>query len=123
MTSLGRTLRRWSLDELPELWNVWKGEMSLVGPRPLLVDYLDLYTDEQMRRHEMRPGLDRVGTGQRTESSVVGRASRSRCLVCRPLEPVVGLPDTRGDGRQSPCGVRAVRSRAGDHGEIRGEWP
>lgn len=57
LTSIGQTLRRWSLDELPELWNVLRGDMSLVGPRPLLVDYLDLYTDEQMRRHEMRPGL------------------------------------------------------------------
>jgi len=57
LTPVGSMLRRWSIDELPELWNVLKGDMSLVGPRPLLVDYLDLYTEEQMRRHEMRPGL------------------------------------------------------------------
>ena len=57
LTLLGSTLRRWSLDELPELWNILKGDMSLVGPRPLLMEYLDLYTEEQMRRHEMRPGL------------------------------------------------------------------
>lgn len=57
LTPLGSMLRRWSVDELPELWNVLRGDMSLVGPRPLLMDYLDLYSDEQMRRHEMRPGL------------------------------------------------------------------
>ena len=57
LTPLGRTLRRWSVDELPELLNVVKGDMSLVGPRPLLMEYLPLYSDEQARRHEMRPGL------------------------------------------------------------------
>lgn len=56
-TSLGRFLRATSLDELPELWNVLKGEMSLVGPRPLLMDYVLLYTPEQARRHEVRPGI------------------------------------------------------------------
>lgn len=53
----GKFLRSTSLDELPELINILKGEMSFVGPRPLLVEYLDLYTEEQMRRHEVRPGL------------------------------------------------------------------
>lgn len=53
----GRWLRATSLDELPELWNVLKGEMSLVGPRPLLMHYLPLYSPEQARRHEVRPGL------------------------------------------------------------------
>jgi lipopolysaccharide/colanic/teichoic acid biosynthesis glycosyltransferase len=57
LTPLGRVLRATSLDELPELWNIVRGEMSLVGPRPLLVDYLPLYTIEQARRHEVRPGL------------------------------------------------------------------
>ncbi|MDY0050174.1 MAG: sugar transferase [Halothiobacillaceae bacterium] len=57
MTRLGRFLRSSSLDELPELWNVLKGEMSLVGPRPLLMEYLPLYSDEQRRRHEVRPGI------------------------------------------------------------------
>lgn len=53
----GRRLRSSSLDELPELWNVLKGDMSLVGPRPLLMDYLPLYTIEQARRHDVQPGL------------------------------------------------------------------
>lgn len=57
ITKFGTFLRATSLDELPELWNVLKGEMSLVGPRPLLMEYLDLYTPEQARRHEVRPGV------------------------------------------------------------------
>lgn len=57
LTPLGRFLRSTSLDELPGLWNVLKGDMSLVGPRPLLMDYLPLYTPEQARRHDVRPGV------------------------------------------------------------------
>ncbi len=57
MTSFGSFLRSASLDELPELWNVLKGDMSLVGPRPLLMEYLPLYSLEQARRHELRPGV------------------------------------------------------------------
>jgi lipopolysaccharide/colanic/teichoic acid biosynthesis glycosyltransferase len=57
LTKFGKFLRASSLDELPELWNVLKGEMSLVGPRPLLMQYLPLYTPEQARRHEVRPGI------------------------------------------------------------------
>jgi sugar transferase EpsL len=57
LTRLGRFLRRTSMDELPALFNALRGDMSLVGPRPLLMDYLDRYSPEQMRRHEMRPGI------------------------------------------------------------------
>jgi lipopolysaccharide/colanic/teichoic acid biosynthesis glycosyltransferase len=57
LTKLGQFLRSSSLDELPELWNVLKSEMSLVGPRPLLMEYLPLYSVEQARRHEVRPGM------------------------------------------------------------------
>jgi sugar transferase EpsL len=62
ITPVGRLLRRMSLDELPELVNVLRGDMSLVGPRPLLTEYLPRYTKEQMRRHDVRPGI--TGWGQ-----------------------------------------------------------
>lgn len=57
LTKFGKALRATSLDELPELWNIFKGDMSIVGPRPLLVRYLPLYNAEQRRRHDVRPGL------------------------------------------------------------------
>jgi lipopolysaccharide/colanic/teichoic acid biosynthesis glycosyltransferase len=57
LTTFGRLLRSTSLDELPELWHVFNGEMSMVGPRPLLMEYLPLYSPEQSRRHEVRPGI------------------------------------------------------------------
>lgn len=57
LTPLGKVIRKLSLDELPQLWNVFKGDMSLVGPRPLLTEYLPLYSREQARRHEVRPGI------------------------------------------------------------------
>ncbi len=57
LTKFGATLRATSLDELPELWNVIRGDMSIIGPRPLLIEYLELYSSEQRRRHEVKPGL------------------------------------------------------------------
>jgi lipopolysaccharide/colanic/teichoic acid biosynthesis glycosyltransferase len=57
MSRLGRLLRASSVDELPQLWNVLRGDMSLVGPRPLMMQYLDRYSPEQARRHEMKPGM------------------------------------------------------------------
>lgn len=57
LTKVGRFVRSTSIDELPQLWNVFTGDMSLIGPRPLLVSYLPLYSPEQMRRHEVRPGI------------------------------------------------------------------
>lgn len=73
LTPVGRFLRRSSLDELPALWNVARGNMSLVGPRPLLMQYLDRYTREQARRHEVRPGI--TGWAQ-------VNAARRRCRGC-----------------------------------------
>lgn len=57
LTPFGQHLRAWSLDELPELWNMLRGDMSLIGPRPLLMEYLPLYSPAQMRRHDFKPGL------------------------------------------------------------------
>jgi lipopolysaccharide/colanic/teichoic acid biosynthesis glycosyltransferase len=57
LTPVGKPLRQLSLDELPQLWNVFRGDMSLVGPRPLLTQYMDRYTNEQLRRHDVKPGI------------------------------------------------------------------
>lgn len=74
LTSFGKFLRSSSLDELPELWNVLKGDMSLVGPRPLLMEYLPLYSAQQARRHEVRPGI--TGWAQINGRNAVGWGPR-----------------------------------------------
>jgi len=74
LTSLGRRLRALSVDELPQLWNVLRGEMSLIGPRPLLMEYLPLYTREQARRHAMRPGI--TGLAQVSGRNAIGWDAR-----------------------------------------------
>jgi sugar transferase EpsL len=76
MTRVGSLLRSTSLDELPELWNVLKGDMSLVGPRPLLMEYVDLYTPDQARRHLARPGI--TGWAQVNGRNAVGWEERFR---------------------------------------------
>ncbi len=79
MTTLGNTLRRLSLDELPQLWNVLRGEMSLIGPRPLLVEYLERYSPEQARRHEVTPGI--TGWAQVNGRNTIGWDDRFRLDV------------------------------------------
>ena len=79
LTGLGRWLRATSLDELPELWNVLAGDMSLVGPRPLLPEYLPLYSAEQARRHEVRPGI--TGWAQVNGRNAIGWEEKFRLDV------------------------------------------
>ena len=76
LTDLGRILRKTSLDELPQLWNVLRGDLSLVGPRPQLAQYLSLYTREQSRRHEVRPGM--TGWAQVNGRNAIGWEERFR---------------------------------------------
>lgn len=99
LTPFGRFLRASSLDELPELWNVLRGDMSLVGPRPLLTEYLPLYSPRQARRHEVRPGLtgwaqvngrNALGWKDRLELDVWYVEHRSLALDVRILLRTVG---------------------------------
>lgn len=100
MTDLGRLLRATSLDELPTLWNVVRGDMSLVGPRPLLVEYLERYSPDQARRHEVRPGI--TGLAQ-----VSGRNAMS---WEQKLALDVRYVDTRSLGLNVRILARTVRS-------------
>ncbi|PMC06589.1 UDP-galactose phosphate transferase [Microbacterium sp. UMB0228] len=115
VTKFGRVLRGSSLDELPSLWNVLRGEMSVVGPRPLLVEYLDRYTPEQARRHEVRPGLTGLAqvAGRNTVSwerrfalDVAYVDARSLRLDARILARTVGLV-LRREGIAAPGSVSA----------------
>jgi lipopolysaccharide/colanic/teichoic acid biosynthesis glycosyltransferase len=100
LTRLGRVLRSTSLDELPSLWHVLRGQMSLVGPRPLLMAYLDRYTPQQNRRHEVRPGItglaqvrgrNALGWEQRLAADVEYVDSRSLALDARVLAATVRI--------------------------------
>ena len=110
LTAFGRALRSTSLDELPTLWNVVRGDMSLVGPRPLLVQYLDRYTDAQARRHEVRPGL--TGLAQVSGRNAISWEERLRLDVDYVDRQSLGL-----DVRILLATVRAVLSRHGIHSE------
>lgn len=110
LTPFGRFLRSTSLDELPELWNTLKGDMSLVGPRPLLMEYLPLYSPEQARRHDVRPGL--TGWAQVNGRNAVTWAEKFRYDVWYVDNQSLAL-----DVRILLLTVRAVLWRQGITGE------
>ncbi len=137
ITPLGQFLRRTSLDELPELWNVLRGEMSLVGPRPLLPQYLDLYTPEQARRHEVLPGI--TGWAQVNGRNAISWEEKFRLdvwyvdhrslwldflILCRTVLKVIWPTDINQAGHVTmPAFDRASSSRvsligAGGHAKV-----
>ena len=110
LTRFGALLRRTSLDELPELWNVLRGDMSLVGPRPLLMEYLPLYTAEQARRHAS-PRPHRLGPGQRPQRDLLGGEVPARPVVRGAPEPLAGPPHHRADPATRDRGGKGSASR------------
>ena len=117
ITRVGRIVRRTSIDELPQLWNVVRGEMSVIGPRPTVRAQVDRYTERQRRRLEVKPGLDRLGAGARSRDAAVGRADRAGRLVRRsPLA-------CRRPEDPAPHPARAVRRHLqGRDGRLEGAW-
>ena len=92
LTPFGKTLRSSSLDELPELWNILTADMSIVGPRPLLVRYLPLYNDEQRRRHEVKPGL--TGLAQVNGRNAISWEDKFR-FDCRYVDNISFIVDVK----------------------------
>ena len=109
---LGRIFRATSLDELPELWNVLKGDMSLVGPRPLLMEYLPLYSAEQARRHEVRPGITgwaQVTVAMRSRGKSASRSISGTWIIVRRASTSVFSAGPR--GRCSRAKAYRIRER------------
>ena len=110
MTPLGRTLRATSLDELPSLWNIVRGDMSVVGPRPLLMQYLSRYTPEQARRHEVKPGL--TGLAQVSGRNAISWPEK----LARDVE-YVDRPSFRTDLKIVAATISCVLRRSGVNGQ------
>lgn len=127
LTPLGRFIRATSLDELPGLWNVLRGDMSIVGPRPLLVQYLSLYSPRQARRHEVRPGItglaqasgrNSISWEEKLELDVVYVENRSLALDARILlmtvRTVLSREGVSADGHATVSEFRGPPDRNGD---------
>lgn len=129
LTRLGRLLRSTSLDELPELWNIIRGDMSLVGPRPLLVEYLPLYSERQRRRHEVRPGLtgwaqvngrNAISWEERLEMDVWYVENRSVWLDLKIVLTTVGtVLGRRGVSSPGEATMSRFRGESGGEAETR----
>jgi sugar transferase EpsL len=123
LTPLGRLLRRTSIDELPTLWNVLRGEMSIVGPRPLLMEYLPRYTPEQMRRHDVRPGITgwaqvngrNAATWEEKFEMDVWYVDHRSCRLDAKIVAMTAVRVVRGDGVTQPGRATADPFR-GSHG-------
>lgn len=145
LTVFGRFLRKTSLDELPELWNVARGDMSLVGPRPLLMEYLPHYTVRERLRHEVRPGITGLAqvTGRNTlkwherlelDARYVESASflQDARILCRTVAAVLGSDgvavdtgqvETRLDEERAPAQATAVSDRGRESRDAGGDTP
>lgn len=123
LTKFGRFLRSASLDELPELWNILKGDMSIVGPRPLLVEYLPYYTEEEHHRHDVRPGL--TGMAQTHGRNALSWEEKFSCdldyikrispgldlLIILLTVKTVFVREGIGQGEEGPENLRIQRQR------------
>ena len=119
LTRVGRFVRSTSLDELPQLFNVLKGDMSLIGPRPLLVQYLPLYSPEQARRHEVRPGI--TGWAQCHGRNAISwtKEVRTGCVVCRSYFVCDGYEDSFSDNQKSLVSRGHLFGDIVDYGAVR----
>ena len=120
ITRVGRLLRRSSLDELPELWNVIRGEMNLVGPRPLPVAYTTEYSPTEARRLEVKPGLTGLVQVRGRNALDVGREVRPRRLVRRASHPCPRPPHPPPDTDRRPSWWRYLPRRARHHAGVQG---